>query len=127
MGLRKREEQLIKFRCFHCGCLVTILVRGRYNIEKAYCKKKGCARKHIIYVRSPKRARRYVKYLRKIQSRIPVFHEVEIKRIFRHQDGQLFRGRALLGLVIAEKDDLLTVEACPGGARRVYRKDQIIV
>jgi len=126
MALRTKEDQLIEFACFYCFCPVQVLARGRFQIKKAHCGDIRCAQEHIRLVCNREHARKYEKYLREIQNRLPNYMEIEIKRLFKRRKGHLFRGSQDLGAIKKEDKNWFLVETYSGGAQRIYSKRQCL-
>ena len=122
----RKEKYLVKFQCFCCPADKKMWVSGRSGVKKVYCDDARCEREHRekVKVKTSDYRKKYNKYLREVQSQVPLLGEDVIQKIFRRENGNLFEGKVCRGPIVKEDKKWIIVQTTPGGAMRIYSKSQ---
>jgi len=128
MAGRPAKKKLVAFKCFHCPEEVKIEAAGVTDIDRVYCKK--CEALHKSKVSSPAVAREYMKYLRKIQKRVPNRKDVKAPKNLLLKDDHLFEIESGLDLgpvdeTCCDKNWIGVVKNI-GDTPRLFRRECVI-
>jgi len=124
----RKEKYLVAFQCFCCFTDKKILVSGRSGVKKVHCDDERCEREHFerVKLKNSDYRKEYNKYLREVQSQVPLLGDDIIQKIFRREEDNLFEDKVCRGRIVKKDKDWVVVQVAPGGATRIYRRSQCL-